>query len=290
MCVQVVYLDWAKSQKKKITDKYIKDLEYRAATEKGYAFNLRSGNHFLILAQDTQTNDMYIVIHSSANGHKDSSIGLYPSENNWYKDEIRFHEDKQTGRYMRWIKGETASRFIDKAHQLEKYNALIHHWLAEELAKTLKSFIDVDGTETKHHYYMPTESSIAIGTYVERPKTIVPIFSNRDKNIVLFKISSDNYKITIRGEDHCIVPHGWGQECALDSISVQCEDNKPKTLRINGHEIPITPDARIKDDEIGKKVRDFESFTAFQKKGAKVLHGEIVCELKPIYAYHKKDS
>ena len=55
---------------------------FEEATDKGYSFSFTSGNHFLIIAKDKETQEYYLVLHSSANELKNSYMGLYPVEGN----------------------------------------------------------------------------------------------------------------------------------------------------------------------------------------------------------------
>ena len=58
---------------------------------------------------------------------------------------------------------------------------------------------------------MPTDYSIAIGTYVIDEKDIVPIFSKEGFPIQLFSPSKNMWSIELEGKIKYIVPHGWGQ-------------------------------------------------------------------------------
>ena len=66
---------------------------------------------------------MKFVMHSSVKEFKDSYMGLYPVEENWFSDSIRTYHDN--GRYLRYIKDEDARQFAAYAHKLEQYNVQI---------------------------------------------------------------------------------------------------------------------------------------------------------------------
>ena len=256
--------------------KYIDGIMLKATKENGYSFSFDSGNHFLMIAQDVESKQLYLVLHSSANEFKNSYMGLYPVENNWYSNSIR--TKYENGRYIRYIKDSDAKYFIANAHKLENYNVQIHNWFADAIGKKGIS----ENAKTFHHYYMPTDNSIAIGTYAEEPGTIVPLFSNVGKDIYMFRIGRNNWKIRLGGKDVCLVPHGWGQ--VIDDVGVITVDNENKRIRIDNDEYDISSKVRIKNGE-NKHVREFKDGEEFLKKGRAMIKGEIVQTLKPIYLY-----
>ena len=69
--------------------------------EKGYTFSFDNGNHFIMIAQSLDDKALYVVMHSSVKEFKDSYMGLYPVEENWFSDSIRTYHDN--GRYLRYI-------------------------------------------------------------------------------------------------------------------------------------------------------------------------------------------
>lgn len=258
----------------------IKKTISNATTSEGYSFSFDSGNHFLMIAEDKKSKDYYLVLHSSAMEFKDSYMGLYPVEDNWYNQKIRTFPSSPTDRYLRYIKDEDAKYFISLAHKLEGYNKQIHEWFAKKLNCTLSSF----EKQTYHHYYMPTDSSIAIGTFVEEPGTIVPIFSDVGKPICLFEIGKDNWKINLDGKEVCLVPHGWGQQSnGISEIEIDYDDG---IVRLAETSYKIDSIARITDDQ--KQIRAFSSQEEFLAKGNQFLKGKVVSTLYPIYLYCKK--
>lgn len=107
-------------------------------------------------------------------------MGLYPVEGNWYANEIKIIEGKG-GRYFRYLKDAEARHFIRMAQNFKNYNEEIHRWLAKKINNG--KVISESNTIMKHHYYMPTENSIALGTFAEPVGTEVPIFSETGKNL-----------------------------------------------------------------------------------------------------------
>ena len=256
-----------------------------ASDEKGYSFSFTSGNHFLIIAKEENADNYYLVLHSSANELKNSYMGLYPVEGNWYSDRYKI-QPGENGRYFRYLKDADASNFIAMAHNFERYNEQIHRWLALQI-NNQREFSSAESI-IKHHYYMPTDSSIAIGSFAEPSGTIVPIFSRYKKPIYLFQIGDDNWKVNL-GEKKgnvCVIPHGWGQKIdTVDSILIK---GKNLVFTMNDGtlwEKEITSRNRI--DCIDKEVRDFHDGNEFLKIGSRMVRGSIVKRLIPVFEYSK---
>ena len=257
---------------------YINKIVDDATREKGYSFSFDSGNHFVMIAQDVQDKKLYVVMHSSAKEFKDSYMGLYPVEENWFSDSIRQFPDKsKDGRYIRYIKDEEAKQFVAYAHKLENYNVQIHRWFAEQIGILEDSSIK---KHTFHHYYMPNDCAIAIGTFVEKPGTELPIFSDVGKDVYLYRVSEDNWKIRINGEEKCLIPHGWGQ--VIDNVKNISVNEKEKILKIDDNPFEINSKSRITDI---KNIRSFQDGEEFFEKGKKMLKGEIIKTLRPIYLF-----
>ena len=229
-----------------------------------------------------------MVLQASAKEMKESYFGLYPKENNWYSSKIKPSKENPIysgKRYMRYIKGDEASYFIQMAHHFEKYNEEIHEWLACRLNNRVKP--KTADSIIKHHYYMPTDSSIAIGTFVERPGEVVPLFSNVGKPVYLFKIGEDNWTYNLGGRKGsvCIVPHGWGQQ--IENIKnirheegklvFECNDGTDKKY-------DIISTSRI-DDRMNKNIRNYKDAKEFLEKGKNFVTGEIIKTLTPRYLY-----
>lgn len=252
-----------------------------ASSEKGYSFSFTSGNHFLIIAQDAEDNDYYLVLHSSANELKNSYMGLYPVEGNWYAKYVK-NIIGENGRYFHYLKDEEARHFIHMAQNFKTYNEQIHKWLAKRINGA--SFSESEML-IKHHYYMPTENSIALGTFAEPIGAQVPIFSAPGRNIYIFEIGEDNWQVNLGGNkgNVCLVPHGWGQKIdGLRSIHVS---NQTLSLTIDNSlcEIPVSSKYHIECPE--KRLRFFESEQDFLKQGKSVLQGTIIKTLVPRFEY-----
>lgn len=268
-------------------ENYVKSIEDGTKTKRGYSFSFKSGNHFLMIAKD-DVGDFYLVLHSSPKDMKESFVGLYPIEDNWYSSKVKTLESG--GRYLRYIKGNDAEYFIKTAHHYERFNEDIHKWIACQFnwEKSIRPII-------KHHYYMPTDSSIAIGTFAERPGEIVPMFSNVRKPVYLFEIGTNNWTYDLGGRkgEVCIVPHGWGQQIenivkfAVDN-NMLCFDLKDgRTVKYD-----IVSSNRIKNElnsesnpENNKMVRNFANGDEFLRTAKNYITGKIVKTLTPKFLY-----
>ena len=220
---------------------FVQQLSKKASKSRGYSFSFDSGNHFLLIAKDKKTEEYYLVMHSSANELKKSYMGLYPVENNWYSNKIKTVYNKDNTRYFRYLKDVEARYFIQMAHNFKGYNEQIHQWIAEEINGS--RYLNHNDNQTRwmyHHYYMPTDNSIALGTFVEPIGTQVPMFSAHGKPIYIFQIGEKNNTINLGGEKGrvCLVPHGWGQKIeGLKAIRVEnatSSDGRKLVLELTG--------------------------------------------------------
>lgn len=254
----------------------------KASSEKGYSFSFLSGNHFLIVAQDKENdNEYYLVLHSSANELKESYMGLYPVEGNWYAEYIKIIPGNN-GRYFHYLKDEEARYFIQMAENFRNYNEQIHKYLAELIngAPFKKSEMLI-----KHHYYMPTENSIALGTFAEPIGEKVPLFSAPGKNIYIFEIGKDNWQVNLGGNkgNVCLVPHGWGQK--IDGLSnIKIEKNH-LILSIGDRKESILISSKRHIDCAEKVLRDFNDGYQFLRYGQRMIHGKVIKELIPCFEY-----
>lgn len=272
-------LNSPKEYEKKLT-KLFADI----SEEKGYSFSFTSGNHFFIIAKNmaNNKNEYYLVLHSSANELKNSYMGLYPVEKNWYSDKFKTQAG-ENGRYFRYLKDEDARHFITMAHHFEHYNIQIHTCLAKYINNN-QSF-DENEKWINHHYYMPTDSSIAIGTFAEKIGVQVPLFSAPGKPIYIFEIGEDNWQVELGGDKGkvCLVPHGWGQKIeGINNIQIK-NNNLVLSIENNKIECPISSKSHIECNE--KMLRQFKNGEQFLRVGSRMIQGNIKLRLEPIYEY-----
>ena len=254
-----------------------------AAVQKGYSFSFCSGNHFLMIAKDKFTGEYYLVLHSSANELKHSYMGLYPVEDNWYSQSIKYINGKD-GRYFRYLKDEDARYFIRMAKNFQKHNEQIHQWVAERINGGV---FQNDEKWIAHHYYMPTDQSIAIGTFAEPIGAQVPIFSAHGKPVYIFEIGPDNFQVDLGGQKGkvCIIPHGWGQK--IDGIEKITVRDGNLVLNVEGVEYPtkISSQEHIRCES--KRIRDFEDGEDFLATGNGYIQGKFIKELIPCVEYSR---
>ena len=266
-----------------------------SAMKNGYAFQLDSGNHFLMVSKDDEGN-YYLVLHCSAKQAKESCFGLYPSERVWYKRKIKtLYNDNQT-RYIRYIRSDTAVRFIDYANRFRDFNQEMHLYIAEEFLS--KTGAEIVGQPIiKHHYGMPDPNSIAIGTFVVDTRSnnesdlVVPIFSDLGKDICIYSVDrkqDKTYTPSGTSQKIVLVPHGWGQVIkGIKNIHVDNVREETKRQLIleasDKHELKVISEERIKIKD--KCVRQFESVSSFLDTYCQNINGRIKTMLHPVYCY-----
>lgn len=155
--------------------KIIQNIINKGSVKEGLAFSFNTGNHFILLSKSRNTGHYFLVLHSSAKQYKDTYLGLYPKPHNWYSNLIKTYQEKGSDRYIHYLKDDEALRFISIARSLNEQNRDIHNWFASEIFGDIKPIQQ----KTYHHYGMPTDYSIAIGTYVVDERDVVPIFFKR---------------------------------------------------------------------------------------------------------------
>jgi DNA repair exonuclease SbcCD nuclease subunit len=240
-----------------------------SSQKEGYAFSFNSGNHFLMFCKSAKRNDFYLVLHSSAKEFKDSYMGLYPpnkyplpSKKNWYSSQIHEYMDNEERRSIRYLVNGDAKHFIELAKSLKEQNKEIHKWILEQFKKKMNLENNViEEPKIINHYEMPTDYSVAIGTYVlgkslweENPDYSVPIFTRTGCPIAFFKPDMEKmHTVKLAGEERFIIPHGWGQsmpeldtgENALpESVYFKVEKNSEEKLILN-----------IKDEQTDKSYK-----------------------------------
>lgn len=254
------------------------------AHKEGVLGNFSSGNHFLSLCKNRK-DKFHLVLHSSAKEFKYSALGLYPHKSSWFRKSLRIYKSKDGSRYLRYIKGEEAQHFINIARSLPEYNESIHEWFSSSIAKSIGAANPIK-VSINHHYYMPTTYSVALGTFVEKPGTIVPIFSRPGKPICLFKTSRKQpWSINLAGEDRILIPHGWGHAIRGD-LNIRLQKNE---LLINSVPHHIEEKSSVKNNELDIEIRDFEvdheSDNSFTKQLNRFVGGEVTDVLYQLATY-----
>jgi hypothetical protein len=170
----------------------------------GYLWNFDESNHFISLVREEPSGRLAIIIHSNEREFKNQYHGLYPTEGNWFANEVRTSED---GR-VRLLVGRPAELFASMAKMLEPYNIVRHQFVLNEL---LASSGRVEDELHHQHYYMPTSSSAALGCYVVASGEPVPIFSQPGAPILMYAgLPNGPNTVRVNGQDLCLIAHGYG--------------------------------------------------------------------------------
>ncbi len=276
------------------------DILCKSAMENGYSFNLESGNHFLMVAEEGGS--FYLILHCSATQSKESCFGLYPSEHAWFNDNIKIKYNEDKTRYIRYIRGDAAVRFIDYTNRFHDFNEELHYYIAKQFASLCGTKLSSEDPIIKHHYGMPTSSSIAIGTFVVNINTddlVVPVFSDFGRDVCLYELSRtqpQTYTLSGTSEEVVLVPHGWGQ--IIDGIksikisNVEQESSRKLILELNdgSNQYPVAPSVRLSLPQ--KRVRSFVDFKSFFNNECPYISGSVKKLLRPIFCYcaHSKKN
>ncbi len=257
---------------------------FASGQKHGYLNSFDSGNHFISLCMNGD-GDYFLVMHASAKEFKYTRLGLYPHKRSWYQDDIRTFYNKDKSRYLRYLKDDSAKEFIRVAKYLPLFNEDVHDWyaaaIAEEIGSTLEKIC------IKHHYYMPTSYSVAMGAFLEEPGQVVPVFSEPGKDIHLFKISSEQpWSLLIAGQKKCLIPHGWGQTVVGD-LDVSLKGKSELLVNRVSHE--IREKESINKSHVGVRIRSFDKsnngFSEFYSRGKSYFSGEVVETLSQVASY-----
>lgn len=179
-----------------------------------YKYNFDRGNHFISFCESTTTHKNYLILHSSAAEFKKGFSGLYPVEDNWFCNDIKvFHEND---RYIRYIVGSKAELFWQMANQLINFNQVRHRFFGEVIVDGLCKILN---EKIFHHYYMPTNQSVAIGCHLVKQNEIFPFLTYPGHPIFFIKIlKSTENKILLNEKSFHLLPHGWGKESKIKPI------------------------------------------------------------------------
>jgi hypothetical protein len=231
----------------------------------GYEWNFDESNHFIVLAREQSTKRLAIIIHSNEREFKNQYNGLCPTDNNWFANDIVVSDN---GR-LRLLVGRPAEIFISTAHMLGPYNIVRHRFVLHEL---LSGLGQIEDELHIHHYYMPSESSAALGCYVVPPGQRVPIFSQLGKPIIMYEGHTDGPNIVrIEGQEKCLIPHGFGMGLDRPLHLIIHRDE----FEFQGSIYPRRPRVSLLNDPSVVR-REFPSVEAFLDALTPVCPGELV--------------
>ncbi len=219
-----------------------------------YVFNFHKGNHFISFGKTEKENKPVLVIHSNEKEFKYQYNGLMPVSNNWYMNDVKINQVEN--RYLRYLTGRKAELFTDIAKMLEDYNIIRHRFVAEQI---LNGKTNIISQTDKHHYYMPSKNSVAIGCFLAKEQEELPIFSKVGADIFIFspEQGGKNKIITLNdANERFLVPHGWGKTCD-NKIKFEIDYHK-KIFKLSGREYKIEPLISLGKDE-RLQIREFSS-------------------------------
>lgn len=173
----------------------------------GYKFSFTSGNHFIMLSFDKHQN-YYIIVHSGDDSYRDNENGVYPSPHVWYTDNIRLIFNSDKSRYLKYLIGEPAKKFVDLALLNRKNVSVFHRKFATRLTM---GYCDIAFCNTYQHYGLYSDHTAVLGAGLVDNNCEYPIFSNEGLPIVMLKPSSKMWAILLDGKEKYLFPHGWGQ-------------------------------------------------------------------------------
>lgn len=238
------------------------------AGRSGRRWNFDRGNHFILLCRADDGRE-YAVLHASADEYKTSlpSHALYPVPGVWYESEIKVIYSEDGYRFLRYLTGSPAERFIAIARQLEKIN--------QERMQAFSN--EIFGNRITGqlccipHYGMPNESSIAIGCSWNHQRSILLTAPGKDIFLIENRETSSIPWLT---------PHGFGVEISHPAISYGRDG-----LRINR---TLITDERAVASLNSKGIRMAHAEDeVFQKHVSQILqrvNARIAISMKPLMA------
>jgi hypothetical protein len=279
----IFYLDQDVSDK--FTEKDFTKL--RENIEKSsYLFNFHKGNHFISFGRIKGSGHPVLVLHSNEKEFKYQYNGLMPAENNWFMDDVKYIT--RGNRYLRYIHGDKAVLFSRMAKSLEDFNIVRHHFIAQLLLNGKASIIE---QFDYHHYFMPSNQSVAIGCFLVEEGSSVPIFSKPGRDINIFKAKAggkNRIKEMSSGDDKLLVPHGWGKTCQHD-IEFNI-DLKNKEFSLSGKKYDIKTEISLGKDE-RLYLRDYDSAPTSDNSLYSLMEhhcpGEVIETIEQISSYTK---
>lgn len=245
-----------------------------------FSWNFDNGNHFIIYAETTGSPDLpagrYLVLHSSPSEFKKQYNGLYPTNGNWYANDIKVHQSN--GRYLRYLTGRPAARFIDTAAMLETYQRERQRLCAGLVAgesELEEEFLSVP------HYGMPDESSIAIGCqWLRSDRPLYLLLTRPHEPLFLIRaLPGGPNVVPTRHGPRLITPHGLGVE-STEKPSIRY---LPDKLEVSDRTFSL--DESLAAEQV-VSIRDFSRDRTLGRV-LEACPGEVVGELRQIYSYYR---
>lgn len=250
-----------------------------------YVNNFHRGNHFIAYMQSIKTGKLYLLLHSSASEFKSNFNGLYPVKGNWFYDRIQIFQEENS--YIRYIKGKDAEIFYKLSENLVRFNENRHEFIAQLL---LREKTAINAVSHYHHYYMPSENSVIMGSHIVSEGQVAPILSIPGENIYIVNFEYSKDKELYLDKTHFLTPHGWGK---------RHKDIPNISLDVNSRKFSL--DNIIYDIEFGEslrahpalELRDFISDSKNRKENflehlEKIYKYRLIDEMKQIASYNKE--
>ena len=195
-------------------------------TDKFY-WNYNVGNHFVILAEQKEEKSelpkgQYMIVHASAIELKKDNLkyGLYPTEGNWYYDDIQTIYDDKENRYLRYIYGKKAVEFSELANILQKINKDRNRYFC----KTVLGELAGEEIINLSHYGMPINNAVCIGCQWEQEDFTLLTAPENDIFLVHPNLTAQN-TIELSNKEITLTPHGCGVMLKNSSDTIKYLDD-----------------------------------------------------------------
>jgi hypothetical protein len=256
----------------------------KACDEAEYIWNFANGNHFVIYGKVTGSTVLadgnYLLLHSSASEYKKQAHGLYPTEGNWYWNDIATHTDPETQRVLRYISGSSAEKFATTAKMLEGYNQARHRFVAEQIAGPNGIAEEVLNVQ---HYGMPTANSVAIGCQWHTDPALYTLLTAPNQPVYFVSPGRGAGNDIVRdGAELLLTPHGMGMQ-ALESPTIEY---LASGLAINNQSYKFGTPLK---GQVAMKLRGAVHADKLPEAAANILAicpGTISATLQQIYSYY----
>jgi hypothetical protein len=217
----------------------IESLRRRIDDDSSYEWNFDRGNHFILTCRRDTDGRHALLLHSNEKEFKDQFNGLCPTPDNWYEKSVRVFDGE---RGVRLLIGNQAQLFTQLAYMLQDFNILRHRFIANML---MGDRVGITEEYHKHHYFMPTPTSAALGCYLCESGEEVPVFSSIGRPIAMFRpTAGGSNKVRLLAGGTClIVPHGWGMSASRALHLTQSDHH----LVLNGRSYSLKPGVSLLD-------------------------------------------
>ena len=249
-----------------------------------YLSNYHRGNHFISYLKSKMSGKYFLLLHSSASEFKNNYNGLYLVKNNCYFDKIKVYRYEDS--YIRYIDGNKAELFYKIAQNLIHFNEVRQEFIADSL---LNGITNIANVSHFHHYYMPNNHSVIMGSHIVKSSQITPILTVPGADIYMVKFISPKSDDLFIDKKHFLTPHGWGKrhknfpKICLDIDSNQFLLDDIKYNIEFGESLRAHPNLELRDFETENASRRDNFFSCLSQ----FYNYDIVDELVQIASYNK---